>query len=156
MADCQDWAVTRSISRFLEQTLWRFVGERASALDRAFSIYLHLSPTGDCYRSGGEEPDLRRVLLSFRVVDHVSLVNVTPALELLQREHELLPSFFYHSLHTAMSQWFRVFDIDDARWRWADRIEMRDDEEEERKAECELNSQPYEPARKMEEPKLPA
>lgn len=125
------------------------MGERASAIDRAFSIYLHLSLTGDCYRSGGEEPDPHRVLLSFRVVDHVSWVNVTPALELLQREHELLPSFFYHSLHTAMSRWFRVFDIDDARWRWADWIEMRDDEEEERRAECERKGEPYELAAQL-------
>lgn len=132
------------------------MGERASAIDRAFSIYLHLGPTGDCYRSGGEEPDPHRVLLSLRVVDHVSWVNVTPALELLQREHELLPSFFYHSLHAAMSHWFRVFDIDDARWRWADWIEMRNDEEEESKAECERKGEPNDPAAQLEEPKLPA
>lgn len=155
VSEPQDWAATRSLAPFLQQTLRRFVGERASVIDRAFSIYLKLSPTGDSCRTDDAEPDPRRVLLSFRVIDHVAWVNLTPALELLHKEHELLPSFFYHWLNTAVSRWFRVFDIDDARWRWDDWIAMREDEEEERKTECERNGEPYEPATQPEEPKLP-
>lgn len=155
VADPLDWAATRSIAPFLQRTLQRFVGERASAIDRAFSIYLTLSPTGDCY--GHEtETDPRRVLIAFRVVDHVAWVNLTPALELLQKEHELLPSFLYHSLNKAVSRWFRVFDIEDARWRWDDWIAMRKDEEKERQAECERNGEAYEPTVQLDEPRLPA
>jgi hypothetical protein len=108
-----------------------FVGERVAAIDRAFSLYLTLSPTPDLY--GGEPEKLKpeRVLLSFQVIDTVAWVNLMPALELLAKDHDLLPSFFYHSLQQAMSRWFRVFDLEEARWRWDNRIEMREEDENE-------------------------
>jgi hypothetical protein len=59
------------------------------------------------------------------VIDTVAWVNLMPALDLLAKEHELLPSFFYQSLRNAMSRWFRVYDLEDARMRWDDWIEMR-------------------------------
>ena len=119
------------------------MGERAAVIDRAFSLYLSLSPTPDFY--GGEQEKLKpeRVRLSFQVIDTVAWVNLMPALELLAQEHALLPSFFYHSLQQAMSRWFRVFDLEDARWRWDNWQEMREAEEDE-------ESPP------LEEPALPA
>ncbi len=128
---------------FLQRTLEDFVGERATLIDRAFSLYLTLSPTLDFY--GGEQEKLKpeRVLLSFQVIDTVAWVNLMPALELLAQEHALLPSFFYHSLQQAMSRWFRVFDLEDARWRWENWQEMREAGEDE-------ESLP------LEEPALPA
>ena len=62
----------------------------------------------DRFDTQEEEARPDRVLLSFRVIDTVAWVNLMPALELLAKDHELLPSFFYHSFHEAMSHWFRV------------------------------------------------
>ncbi|HSU60117.1 MAG TPA: hypothetical protein VLI55_12445 [Bryobacteraceae bacterium] len=156
VAQPSDWFATRSIGNFLERTLKRFVGERAEIIDRAFSLYLSLSPTVDRYDSHDEESQPERVLLSFQVIDTVAWVNLMPALDLLAKEHELLPSFFYHSLYEAMSRWFRVYDLQDARMRWDDWVEMRAEEEEYRKAECERAGVPYEPAVLPEEPAFPS
>jgi hypothetical protein len=157
VAQPSDWFATRNIGNFLERTLKQFVGERAEIIDRAFSLYLSLSPTVDRYDSQDEEPRPERVLLSFQVTDTVAWVNLTPALELLAREHELLPSFFYHSLYEAMSRWFRVYDLQDARMRWDDWVEMRaEEEEEDKKTECEREGVPYEPAVLPGEPAFPA
>jgi hypothetical protein len=78
-----------------------------------------------------------------------------PALDLLTKEHELLPSFFYHSLRDAMSRWFRVYDLEDAHMRWDDWIEMRAEEEEYKKMECERDGVPYEPTVLPEQPVFP-
>jgi hypothetical protein len=102
-----------------------------------------------------DEIQPERVLLSFQVIDSVARVNLMPALDLLAKEHDLLPSFFYHSLRDAMSRWFRVYDLDDARMRWDDWIEMRAEEEEYRKAECERDGVPYEPTALPVQPAFP-
>lgn len=156
VAQASDWLATRNIGTFLERTLKQFVGERAQIVDRAFSLYLSLSPTVDRYDSQNEEPRPERVLLSFQVIDTVAWINLMPALDLLAKEHELLPSFFYHSLRNAMSRWFRVYDLEDARMRWDDWIEMRAEEEEYKKAECEREGVPYEPTVLPDEPAFPA
>lgn len=93
-----DWFEIRTIGGFLNRTLQRFVGARREIIDRAFSLFIELSPTVDQYGSRDEKIRPDRVLLSFRVVDTVAWVNVTPALDLLAKEHALLPSFFYHAL----------------------------------------------------------
>ena len=100
-------------------------------IDRAFSLYLSLSPTPDFYGAEQEKLKPERVLLSFQVIDTVAWVNLTPALELIAKDHDLLPSFFYHSLQQAMFQWFRVFDLEEARWRWNNWLDMREAEEDE-------------------------
>jgi hypothetical protein len=155
VAQPADWFATKNIGTFLERTLKQFVGERAEIVDRAFSLYLSLSPTVDGYDRQDEEPQPERVLLSFQVIDSVARVNLMPALDLLAKEHDLLPSFFYHSLCDAMSRWFRVYDLDDARMRWDDWIEMRAEEEEYRKAECERDGVPYEPTALPGQPAFP-
>ncbi|MBV9180255.1 MAG: hypothetical protein JO356_03000 [Acidobacteria bacterium] len=155
VAQPSDWFATKDIGTFLERTLKQFVGERAEIVDRAFSLYLSLSPTVDRYDRQDEEPQPERVLLSFQVIDTVAWVNIMPALDLLAREHELLPSFFYHSLRDAMSRWFRVYDLEDARMRWDDWIEMRAEEEEYRKTECERDGVSYEPTVLPDEPAFP-
>ncbi len=156
VAQPSDWFAIRSIGNFLERTLKQFVGERAEIIDRAFSLYLSLSATVNRYDSQDEEPRPERVLLSFQVIDTVAWVNLMPALDLLAKEHELLPSFFYHSLPEAMSRWFRVYDFQDARMRWDDWVEMRAEEEEYKKTECEREAVPYEPTGLPGEPALPA
>ncbi len=150
-----DWFETRNIGHFLERTLRQFVGTRAELIDRAFSLYVSLSPTVGRYGNEIDEIQPERVLLSFQVIDTVAWLNLTPALDLLAKEHELLPSFFYHSLRDAMSRWFRVYDLDDARMRWDDWIDMRAEEEAERKAECERERVAYEPLPLPDEPALP-
>jgi hypothetical protein len=90
------------------------------------------------------------------VIDTVAWVNLMPALDLLAKEHDLLPSFFYHSLHQAMSRWFRVYDLEEARMRWDGWVDMRAEEEEEKRAECERNGIPYEPSASPDEPAFPA
>jgi hypothetical protein len=115
-----------------------------------------LSPTVDQYGRDQEEPQPERVLLSFQVIDTVAWVNLLPAIELLAKEHELLPSFFYHSLREAMSRWFRVYDLDDARMRWDDWVDMRAEEEDYKKVECEREGVPYEPTVLPEAPALPS
>lgn len=67
-----------------------------------------------------------------------------------------MPSFFYHSLHEALSRWFRVYDIGDARLRWNDWLDMRIEEEEERKRKCDREGLAYETVPPPEEPALPA
>jgi hypothetical protein len=156
VAQPSDWFATRSIGNFLERTLKQFIGARSQIIDRAFNLYLSLSPTVDRYDSQDEEPRADRVLLSFQVVDTVAWVNLMPALELLAKEHELLPSFFYHSLYESMSRWFRVYDLQDARMRWDHWVEMRAEEEEYKKTECEREGVPYEPAVLPGEPAFPA
>jgi hypothetical protein len=156
VAQPSDWFATRNIGTFLERTLQQFVGERAQIIDRAFSLYLSLSPTIDQYGRDQEEPQPERVLLSFQVIDTVAWVNLLPAIELLAKEHELLPSFFYHSLREAMSRWFRVYDLEDARMRWDDWVDMRAEEEDYKKAECERDGVPYEPTVLPEAPALPS
>ena len=129
VAHPDDWAATRNIAFFLTRTLHRFVGDRRVGIDRAFSLALNLSPLGE---GRLDESDLRpeRVFLSFRVIDRVTWVNLRPALEWLEGEHEFLPSFFYHALHRAVSREFRVFAVEDARWRWDDWVELREGDEE--------------------------
>ena len=155
VAQSSDWFVTRNIGTFLERTLKQFVGKRAEIVDRAFSLYLSLSSTVDRHDRQDEEPQPERVLLSFQVIDTVAWVNLMPALDLLAKEHELLPSFFYHSLREAMSRWFRVSDLDDARMRWDDWVEMRAEEEEYKKTECKREGVPYEPTVLPGEPAFP-
>ncbi len=132
-----------------------FVGKRAQEIDRVFSLYLTLSPTVDRYGAENEELRPERVLLSFQVIDTVAWVNLMPAFDLLAKEHELLPSFFYYSLHEAMSRWFRVYDLQDAGLRWDDWVEMRAEEEAYQKVECEREGMTYEPTPLPEEPALP-
>ncbi|MBV9037400.1 MAG: hypothetical protein JO182_23115, partial [Acidobacteriaceae bacterium] len=130
----------------------RFVGDRASAIDQAFDIALRLSPTMDSYSSGEQGIDPHRVLLSFRVARTICWVNLTPALELLHKDHELLPTVFYHSLERSLSRWFRVFDLHEARWRWDEWADSREEQEEERKFYCEQHGVPYVP---LQEPQWP-
>src|SRR5690242_8390239 len=66
VAQASDWFATRNIGPFLERALKQFVGERADIVDRAFSLYLSLSPTVDRYNNQDEEPRPERVLLSFQ------------------------------------------------------------------------------------------
>lgn len=153
VADPQDWAATRDVAKFLNQTLVRFAGDRVASIDYAFDLALSLSPTLRHYSSHEEELDPHRVLLCFRVASTVSWVNLTPALELLAKEHDLLPTIFYHSLEYSLSRWFRVFDIQEARWKWDMWMDGREEEEEERKAQCEREGVLYKP---LEEPKLPS
>lgn len=157
VAEPEDWTATRDLSKFLNQTLVRFVGERATTvIDYAFDLALTLSPTIEHNYSFREtEIDPRRVLLTFRVASTVSWVNLTPVLTLLEKEHELLPTFFYHSLERSLSRWFRVFDIREAREKWDMWMDGREQDEAERKEECEREGVPYEPA-SVTEPTLPS
>ena len=155
VADPEDWSATRDLSKFLNQTLVRFVGDRTSAIDYAFDLVVSLGTTVERYSSHEQEIDPRRILLTFRVASTVSWVNLTPALELLAREHELLPTFFYHALDRSLSRWFRVFDIEEARCRWDMWMECNEQDEAERRDECERENTPYEPQR-LDEPRLPA
>lgn len=152
VAGPEDWAATRDLSKFFHRTLVRFVGDRMSIIDYAFDIALSLSPTVEHYTSHEVEIDPSRVLLSFSVASTVSWVNLTPALELLEKEHPLLPSIFYHSLQRSLSRWFRIFDINEARWSWDSWMESREEEEEARKGQCEREGVAYEP---LKEPALP-
>lgn len=129
VAHPDDWAATRNMASFLTRTLHQFVGDRLTTIDRAFSIALSLSPLGDG-RLDESQLCPERVFLSFRVIDRVTWVNLRPALDWLKGEHELLPSFFYHALHRAVSREFRVFAVEDARWRWDDWVERQEGDEE--------------------------
>jgi hypothetical protein len=155
VAQPSDWFATRNIGTFLERALKQFVGERAEIVDRVFSLYLSLSPNVDRYDTRDEEPRPERVLLSFQVIDTVAWVNLMPALDLLAKEHELLPSFFYHSLREAMSRWFRVYDFEEASMRWDCYMDVCSEDEEGKKAECERQGVPYEPTALPEDPALP-
>jgi hypothetical protein len=145
---------TRSEGPFLQRSIRQFVGDRDAIIDRAFSLYLNLSPTaeGDCSEG---DIDLRKIYLSFRVVDTVTWINLIPALDLLAKDHELLPSYLYYTLNRGVSRWFRVFDFDEARCRWDDWDMMRSEEEEAEREECARNGVPYTPGEPRREPKLP-
>jgi hypothetical protein len=151
----EDWVATRDLSKFLNQTLVRFVGDRAPLIDYAFDLALSLSPTLARYSSHEQELDLHRVFLSFRVASTVSWVNLTPVLKRLEKEHTLLPTIFYYSLECSLSRWFRVFDMQEARCRWDMWMDCREQDEAERREEFEREGTPYEPE-PSEEPKLPA
>jgi hypothetical protein len=117
VAEPEDWEATRSIGGFLQRTLRNFVGDRADTIDSAFDISVCLGTTASSWRET-DEINPRRILITFRVAHTVGWVNLTPALDLLKREHELLPTIFYHWLRDSLSRWFRVFDVQEARWRW--------------------------------------
>jgi hypothetical protein len=149
-----DWELSRDIGKFLNATLERFVGARAKEIDYAFDVAISLSTSPTSWRRP-EETDPRRILLTFRVAHTVGWVNLMPVLTLLEAEHELLPAFFYHRLNDSLSRWFRVFDVVEARYgreSWRERIE---EDEAERKAECEQEGIPFEPQATSEEPRLP-
>jgi hypothetical protein len=95
-------------------------------------------------------------LLTFRVANTVSWVNLAPAIEMLRAEHDLLPTIFYHWLDDSLSRWFRVYDVQEARWRWEMWSDVPEEDEAERKEECALTGMPYEPSVWLEERKLPA
>ncbi len=154
VADPDDWRATRKVGDFLQRTIERFVGDRAAKIDYAFDVAFCLGTTVSSWRAP-EEINPQRVLLTFRVAHTVGWVNLTPALNLLNAEHELLPSAFYWWLRDSLSRWFRVFDVQEARWRWESWIEMRDEDEAARKEECEREGVAYEPADTLEEPRLP-
>ena len=149
-----DWECTRQVGRFLQRTVEQFASRRATGIDRAFDISLCLSTTASNWRQP-EEIDPHRVLLTFRVAQTVSWVNLTPVLDLLKSEHELLPAIFYYWLSTSLSRWFRVFDVQEARCRWDAWIEMRQQDEDERKEDCARAGVPHEPGETLTEPSLP-
>lgn len=151
----EDWVATRDLPKFLNHALVRFVGDRAPSIDYAFDLALSLSPTLERYSCHEKEPDPHRVFLSFRVASTVSWVNLMPVLERLEKEHAVLPTIFYYSLERSLSRWFRVFDIQEARCRWDMWMECHEQDEDERREECEREGIPYEPEA-SEEPKLPA
>jgi hypothetical protein len=132
----------------------RFVGDRAAEIDHAFDIGISLGATASTWHAP-EQADPRRIFLTFRVVHTVGWVNLTPALELLKAEHEFLAAVFYHWLRNGLSRWFRVFDAQEARWRWESWVEMREQDEAERREECEREGIPYEPGETLGEPMLP-
>jgi len=154
VADPEDWDATRNIGAFLKRTIERFVGDRAAQIDYAFDVSFCLGTTASSWREP-EEVNPQRIMLTFRVAHTVGWVNLSPALDLLKAEHELLPTLFYHWLNDSLSRWFRVFDVQEARWRWESWNEMREEDEAERKEECEREGVPYEPGDRLAEPKLP-
>jgi len=154
VAEAEDWNATRNIGAFLQRTIERFVGDRAAKIDYAFDISFCLGTTASSWREP-EEIDPRRILLTFRVANTVGWVNLMPALDLLKAEHELLPTTFYHWLNDSLSRWFRVFNVQEAQWRWESWNEMREEDEAERKEECEREGVPYEPGERLDEPRLP-
>ena len=154
VADPEDWQATRKIGDFLHRTVERFVGDRAAKIDYAFDIAICLGTTASSWRAP-EEIDPHKVLLTFRIAHSVGWVNLSPAIELLTAEHDLLPTVFYWWLRDSLSRWFRVFDVQEARWRWESWMEMRDEDEAARKEECGREGVPYEPGEVLQEPKLP-
>lgn len=154
VADPDDWETTRGVGAFLQRSLQRFVGHRAHEIDRAFDISLSLSPNPSTWHRS-EEIDPRRILLAFRVASRVGWVNLTPALELLEREHKLLPTLFYHWLDESLCRWFRVFNVSEAEWSWTSWMERRAEDEQEREAECEREGVPFEPLETTKQPCLP-
>jgi hypothetical protein len=150
----EDWNETRNIGAFLQRTIERFVGARAARIDYAFDIGFCLGTTASSWREP-EEINPHRILLTFRVAHTVGWVNLTPALDLLKAEHELLPTLFYHWLNDSLSRWFRIFNVQEARWRWESWNEMRNEDEAERKEECEREGVPYEPTEMLDQPDLP-
>ena len=154
IAHPEDWEATRQIGKFLQKTLERFVGDRANEIDYGLDMAVSLTTSPMSWRQP-EEIDPRRILLTFRVAHTVGWVNLTPALELLRAEHELLPTVFYHYLNNGVARWFRVFDIQEARYCWESWSERHEEDEAERKAECERDGTPFEPGQAPEEPRLP-
>lgn len=154
VASADDWEATRSIGGFLQRTIEGFVGDRAARIDYAFDIGICLGTTASTWHAT-EEVDPRRILLTCRVAHTVGWVNMTPALELLKAEHELLPSVFYHWLRDGLSRWFRVFDVQEAGWRWESWTEMREEDEAERRQECEREGIPDQPSEAFARPKPP-
>jgi hypothetical protein len=149
-----DWEASRDIGKFLHATLERFVGARAKEIDFAFDIAISLSTSPTSWRRP-EEIDPRRILMTFRVAHTVGWVNLMPVLTLLEAEHELLPAFFYHRLNDSLSRWFRVFDVVEAKYGWESWRERIEEDEAERKAECEEEGISFEPRATSEEPRLP-
>jgi hypothetical protein len=149
-----DWEVSREIGTFLHATLEHFVGARAKEIDFAFDIAISLSTSPTSWRRP-EEIDQRRIVLTFRVAHTVGWVNLMPVLTLLEAEHELLPAFFYHRLNDSLSRWFRVFDVVEAKYAWESWSERIEEDEAERKAECQEEGIPFEPHTTSEEPRLP-
>jgi len=154
IADPEDWQASRNIGKFLQATLERFVGDRAREIDYAFDVAVSLTTSPTNWRQP-DEVDPRRVLIAFRVAHTVGWVNLMPALNLLKAEHELLPTLFYHRLNDSLSRWFRVFDVQEARCSWESWRERREEDEAERKEECEREGVPFEPQSSTEEPRLP-
>lgn len=135
VANPADWESTRDVGKFLQRTVAEFAGARATRIDYAFDISLSLSTSASNWHEP-EEVDPHRVLLTFRVAHTVSWVNLTPALELLGREHEMLPAIFYYWLNSSLSRWFRIFDIQEARVCWDSWTEMHHQDELDRQEEC--------------------
>jgi hypothetical protein len=154
VANPEDWEATRNIGGFLKRTLERFVGDRANEIDYAFDIALSLTTSPSSWRAP-DEINPNRILLAFRVAHTVGWVNLMPVLELLEADHKLLPTLFYHWLNDALSRWFRVFDVREARCCWNSWMERREEDEAERKEECEREGVPFEPMERLEEPQLP-
>lgn len=154
VADPNDWETTRDVGGFLQRSLERFVGTRAKEIDLAFDIAFMLSPSLSSWHRP-EETDPRRIMLTFRVASSVGWVNLTPALELLESENELLSTIFYHWLDESLCRWFRVFNIAEAKWSWESWVERRAEDEEERKAECDKEGTPFEALEAVKEPCLP-
>lgn len=151
----EDWEVSRNIGKFLQATLERFVGDRATEIDDAFDVALSLSTSPTTWRHP-EEADPHRILLTFRVAHTVGWINLTPTLTLLEKEHELLPALFYHWLNDSLSRWFRVFDVREAKYCWESWSERREEDEVERREECEREGIPFEPLLTTGEPELPS
>jgi len=154
VADPADWKATQDVGSFLERTLQQFIGGRASMIDSAFDVGVSMGTNPSSWHAT-DELNPKRVLIAFRVAHTVGWVNLTPALDLLRTEHECLPAFFYHSLRNSLARWFRVFDVQEARCRWENWMEMRDEDVAERKAECERDGAAYEGPEMIAEPTLP-
>lgn len=154
VAHPQDWETTQKVGPFLQRTLERFVGNRAREIDHAFDIALSLSTTGTNWRTE-EEINPHKIVLTFRVAHTVGWVNLTPALEMLKADHDLLPSFFYHWFERALSRWFRVFDVREAKYSWESWMERREEDEAENGENGERDGLPYKPPEFTSEPRLP-
>ncbi len=93
--------------------------------------------------------------MSFRVAHIVAWVNVMPALELLKSEHVSLPACFITACAIRYPDGSECFDVHEARRRWESWIETREEDEAERRDECEREGAPYEPDAPLEAPELP-
>lgn len=154
VASPDDWDTTRDIGQFLQRTIERFVGDRAVKIDYVFDIGFCLGTTASSWREP-EEINPQRILLTFRVANTVGWANLTPALDLLKAEHDLLPTLFYHWLRDSLSRWFRVFDVHEARWSWEYWSEMRDEDEVESREHCDRDEIPHEHKERLGAPDLP-
>jgi len=154
VADPADWKATQDLGSFLQRTLEQFIAGRASIIDSAFDVSVAMGTNPSAWHAA-DEVNPKRVLITFRVAHTVGWVNLTPALDSLRTEHECLPAFLYYSLRNSLARWFRVFDVQEARWRWENWMAMRDEDEAERKAECERDGVAYEGPEMIPEPALP-